>query len=411
VVKDFKSFINEALALQKDGGAHYLERVKTRLNQLEVIGFTDTKGNTVSVSQDELNQVQSFYREALSSIADPERSKIFKDTDIKPGYIGILRLGKPKVILSTGEQAEPIFRVYERTDSSTGKDILRTGKCFWLFTIGSQVSTIKLYDIDGNTPSEKNYLIGKSIEHMVADRKAELAKISRVFSIKLDSPETLAKRHTVLLTPGGVSIVTLNLNSQTSIKDQLDDFINDSVIRKAERVSLIPVLGNEPILNIESVPKQMNITPDRVWVLERNDKFKTWGALPIIQSKQINGPTGNEIQIKLGKKWLHWLAKLDPPMQPVFNTPAQIDRILKKGDTVTLAKETGNGDWLVNTGVITDIATDARSSEFPYVKTNGWDSSEIINKEDAKKIFVDYRNANESMNPVLDFTQWQLINR
>lgn len=410
MVKDFKSFINEALTLQKKGGDHYLERVNTRLNQLDVIGFTDTKGNKIVVSQNELNQVQSFYRDALSSIANPENSKIFKDTDVSPGYIGILRLGKPKVILSNGEHAEPIFRVYERTDAITGKDILRTGKCFWLFTIGSQVSTIKLYDVDGNTPSEKKFLISKSIEHMLADREAELAKISRVFSVKLDSPEALEKRHTINLTPGGVSIITLTLNSQTSVKDQLDNFINDSIIRKDKNVRLIPVPGDEPILNIESVPKQMNITPDRVWLLERNDTFKTWGAMPIIQSKQITGPTGNEIQIKVGKKWLHWFTELTPPKEPVFNTPAQVDRILKKGDTVILGKETGNGDWRINTGVITDIATDSRSSEFPYVKTNGWDSSVIIPRAKANQIFVDYRDANESINILLNFTQWQLIN-
>jgi hypothetical protein len=106
----------------------------------------------------------------------------------------------------------------------------------------------------------------------------------------------------------------------------------------------------------------------------------------------------------LGKKWLHWLEN------PIFNTPLQIDRTLKKGDTLTLAKEIGNGDWLVNTGKVTDIATDSRSSEYPYVKTNGWDSSIIISKNDANKIFVDYRKTNENLLPVLDFEQWTLSN-
>jgi hypothetical protein len=147
----------------------------------------------------------------------------------------------------------------------------------------------------------------------------------------------------------------------------------------------------------------MNVTPDKVWLLEKNEKFNTWGALPILQSRQVNGPTGTEIQVKLGKKWLHWLEK------PVFNTPLQISRVIKKGDNITLAKQTGNGDWLVNTGLITDIATDSRSSEFPYVKTNGWDSSIIINKENAAKIFVDSRLVNES-HRALSFSQWRSLN-
>jgi hypothetical protein len=139
-------------------------------------------------------------------------------------------------------------------------------------------------------------------------------------------------------------------------------------------------------------------------LLERNEKFNTWGALPILQSRQIKGPSGNEIQIKLGKKWLHWLET------PIFNTPLQIDRVIKKGDNITLAKEIGNGDWLVNTGLITDIAIDSRSSEFPYVKTNGWETSSVISRENAEKIFVDFRKTNESISPVLSFKQWTLSN-
>lgn len=410
MVKDFKSFINESLALKKDGGAHYLERIKTRLNELEVIGFTNSKGDKVIASPDEIKQTQLFYQEVLSNLADPTKSKIFSDTDIQDGYIGLIRLGKAKVTLSSGEKVEPIFKVYERVDDSTGKEVFRTGKCFWLFTIGKRVSTIKLYDADGNTPKEKDFLISKSIDHMIADRSAELAKISRVYRVNLNSREEVSARHTIILTPSNISTLPLDFKSEDDLQTQVTNIFDESLIKKKEEVQFIPVKGGDPIFSLESVPKQMNVTPDKVWLLEKNDTFKTWGAMPIIQSKQISGITGNEIQIKLGKKWLHWLSELNPPKEPVFNTPAQIDRVLKKGDTITLAKETGNGNWVANTGVITDIATDARSSEFPYIKTNGWDSSVIINQTDARKIFVDYREANESYSQVLSFAQWQAMN-
>ncbi len=403
MIKDFQSFINEAITLKREGGEHYLERANTRLAKLEVIGFINTKGEKVEATSSDISQTQQFFREALSNIADPDKSQVFSDTDIKPGYIGIIRLGRPKVTLTSGKEALPVFRVYERTDKSTGKEVLRTGTCFWIFTIGSQVSTIKLYDVDGNKPSEKAYLINKSIEHMLADREAELAKISRVFSIKLDSKEELEKRHSVILTPAGISIIHLNISSGDS-RDQLDEFINKSTVSQQETFQLIPDPNRESSFSLETVPRQMNVTPDKVWLLERNEKFNTWGAMPIVQSRQIKGATGNEIAIKLGKKWLHWLEK------PVFNTPIQIDRVIKKGDKVTLAKEMGSGDWLVNIGTVTDIAIDSRASEFPYVRTGGWDTSFIINREDAANIFVDSRQVSESLNQVLSFSEWSRFN-
>ena len=405
MIKDFKSFILEALTLKKSGGAHYLERVDTRLSNLKIVGFTDANGKKVNVSEDETLAAQSFYRKALAKIANPEESKVFSELDIKPGHIGIIRLGKSKVTLSSGEIVEPVFKVYERTDKITGAPISRTGKCFWLFTIGSQVSTIKLYNIDGNSPSEKDYLINKSIEHLKSDREAELAKISRVFSVSIDSIEDLAKRHTIVLTPAGISIIGLHLNSDATIDSQLKSFFEGSLNRKEEKITLIPNIDADADFSLEMVPKQMNITPDKVWLVERNTTFNTWGAMPIIGSNQIKGLAGNEIQIKVGKKWLHWLPLLKPPKAPAFNTPMQIDRIIKKGDTISLAKELGNGDWIINTGVITDIATDSRSVD-PYVKTNGWDSTEVINKKDAALIFKDYRATNENENSLLDFNSF-----
>lgn len=205
--------------------------------------------------------------------------------------------------------------------------------------------------------------------------------------------------HSIILNPANIQPVTLDFTSNLRSSEQLEEFVKANTIVPQERVQLIPPTGGERLV-LENVPKQMNVTPDKVWVVEWNEKFKTWGALPILKSKQIKGATGNEIEITLGKKWLHWLP------EPKFNPPGtSSERIIKKGDTISLAKELANDDWLVNTGTVTDIATDSRSSEFPYVKTEGWAESLIINKEDAKTIFVDFRGVRESVH-VLTFRNW-----
>ena len=404
MLKDFQTFINEAITLNRVDGAHFLERVETRLSNLEVIGFTNLAGDKVDASNQDIIQAQTFFREALSTIATPDKSKVFRDTTIDPSNIGLIRLGKCEVTLSSGEKAEPVFRVYERTDATTRKPVFRTGKYFWIFSIGSQVTTIKLYNTDGRSKSDKSFLINKSIEHLLSSRKAELERISRVFSIRVNDTEDLIKRHQIELTPGGISTINLDLSSSESSKNQLSKFFDENLIKRQETLYAIPDPDRESTFSLESIPKQMNITPNRVWLLEKNEKFNTWGAMPIIQSKQISVINGNAVEIKVGRKWLHWLEK------PMFNTPLQIDRVIKKGDNITLAKQMGNGNWLVNTGNITDISTDSTSSEYPYVKTKGWDNSFVISGEEAKKIFKDYREVNENAAHVLSFSQWNLIN-
>jgi hypothetical protein len=401
VLKSFPDYINEALTLRRAGGEHYLERVQTRLTQLEVVGFTNNNGEKIDAKNSDILQTQQFFREILPILGDPDKSRVFADTTVEPGYIGLVRLGKPTVTLSTGEEVLPIFKVYERTDDSTGKSVFRKGTCFWLFTIGSQVSTIKLYNMDGTSKSEKSFLVNKSIDHMMADRAAELAKISRVFSIGLDSRKDLEKRHTIVLNPGEITKLHLDLQSG-DLKEQASEILNRSTVSKPDPTLLDP--DRESTFSLESVPKQMNVTPNKVWLLEKNEKFNTWGALPIIQSKQIPVLNGNAIEIKVGRKWLHWLK------EPVFNTPLQIDRVIKKGDTITLAKQMGNGNWLINTGTITDISTDSTSSEYPYVKTNGWAESSVMPSAEASKIFKDSRVVAESFTNVLSFSQWNSIN-
>ncbi len=404
MLKDFQTFINEAITLNRVDGAHFLERVETRLSNLEIIGFTNLAGDKIDASNQDIMQAQTFFREVLSAIATPDKSKVFRDTTIDPSNIGLIRLGKCEVTLSSGEKAQPVFRVYERTDTDTRKPIFRTGKYFWIFSIGSQVTTIKLYNTDGRSKSDKSFLINKSIEHLLSSRKAELERISRVFSIRVNDKEDLIRRHQIELTPGGISTINLDLGSGEPIKDQLSKFFDENLVKRQETLYAIPDPDRESTFSLESIPKQMNITPNKVWVLEKNEKFNTWGALPIIQSKQISVLNGNAIEIKVGRKWLHWLK------EPIFNTPLQIDRVIKKGDNVTLAKQMGNGNWLVNTGNITDISTDSTSSEFPYVKTKGWDNSFVISGEEATKIFKDYREVNENTAHVLSFSQWNLIN-
>jgi len=401
VVKDFRGFINEALALALEPSGlksqHYLDRVDDRLANLEVVGLEGGDGRRVQISSAELSEITKFFRTALSQLADHETGSVFKAADVPPDKIGLVRLAVTNVILSDGASVKPIFEVYERNEGTTNKMV--QGKYFWIFTVGSTAKTLKLYNTDGQTPQGRDFLIDKSIDHLRRKAEKELERISRLYNVSISDREDLMNMHSIILNPANIQPVTLDFTSNLRSSEQLEEFVKANTIVPQERVQLIPPTGGERLV-LENVPKQMNVTPDKVWVVEWNEKFKTWGALPILKSKQIKGATGNEIEITLGKKWLQWLP------EPKFNPPGtSSERIIKKGDTISLAKELANDDWLVNTGTVTDIATDSRSSEFPYVKTEGWAESLIINKEDAKTIFVDFRGVRESVH-VLTFRNW-----
>jgi hypothetical protein len=233
-------------------------------------------------------------------------------------------------------------------------------------------------------------------------RQAELAKISRVFNVQVSSKEDLTKIHQIILNPAKINKIELDLGSKHSAEDQLDKFIHSNRQVQKETIQMIPLAGEAPSFDLSVVPKQMNVTPEKVWLLEFNAKFNTWGAMPILSSKQIKGLTGNEVQVKLGNKWVHWLDS------PRFNAPMpSADRVLKRGDRVTLGKELGNGDWLINTGTISEISTDSSSSKYPYVKTNGWEKTEVIDAERAKTIFK-REGVRENYNYVLSFSEWSI---
>lgn len=333
-----------------------------------------------------------------------------------------MRLAIPNVILSDGTRAKPIFEVYERYEGTVRE--MRTGKYFWIFTAGPNAKTVKLYNVDGQTPQGRDFVINKSIDHLLEKNKkkqGELERMARIFNFALDR-EALVKIHSVLLNPANIPPVTLDFTSNLSPSEQLEEFVKANTVVPHERIYLAPQTGEEREARFQ-VPKQMNLTPGKVWVVEWNKKFKTWGALPILKSKQINGLTGNEIEITVGKKWLHWLdwskeeletlawpkedleKWIDMKFKATFNPQKNVNPIIKKGDPVSLAKELTNGDWLVNIGTVTDIATDSRSSEFPYVKTAGWDKSIIIDRDEAQNIFVDFREVRESIH-VLNFRNW-----
>jgi hypothetical protein len=401
VVKDFIGFINEALALAKNSAGvtnqHYSDRVEDRLAKLDVVGLEVKDGSRVEVSPSELAAITKFFRVALHQLANPETGSVFAAADVPSDRIGLVRLALPNVILSDGTRAKPIFEVYERKEGNTNKMV--KGKYFWIFTVGSTAKTLKLYNVDGQTPQGRDFLINKSIDHLLREQERELERMARIFNFEVSDREDLVKIHRVLLNPANIPPVTLDFTSNLSPSEQLEEFVKANTVLPKEELKLIPQTGGEREILVK-VPKQMNVTPDKVWVVERNEKFETWGALPILKSKQINGPTGNEIEITVGKKWLHWLP------EPKFNPPGtSSERIIKKGDTVSLAKELPNGDWLLNIGTVTDIATDSRSIEFPYVKTAGWDKSIIINRDVAQNIFVDFRGVRESVR-VLNFRTW-----
>lgn len=400
MIKDFKTFINEALSVKTTSGikdTHFEERAKLRLKELKIVNFVDSSGKNVQVDPRIKSASTKFFQEALFHLADPKKSIIFDDVDVPFGMIGLIRMGKPIVILPDGKKVKPVFEVYERTD--LGKPVMRKGLYFWIFTIGSTVRTIKLYKMDGSNQSERNVVVDKSIEHLLLNKEAELARLARVLNRRIENPEDLTKIHKIVLTPAGIDQIVLDFESSVSPENQLIEFISKSTISRQQKAyDMNPTKGTSDV-TFETIPKQMNITPNKVWILERNEKHKTWGAVPIEDSKLIKRGGDNEIAIRVGKKWVHWLDV------PRFNPPVpSSERFIKKGDTITLAKQLGSGMWIANTGTIREISMDPKS-DYPYAKTAGWEKSEIIPADLANVIFRDYREVNESRF-VMDFENW-----
>ena len=381
MIKDFSTFIGESLGVTGD---HFEKRAKTRLKDLKIIGFVDASGKNIQVSSNVSSEATQFFQNALFRLADIENSIIFEKVDIPLGKIAIIRLGKPVVILEDGRKVNPVFEVYERmSDSDPKKTVMRTGTCFWIFTTGSTVRTIKLYDTDGTKQADRNILIDKSIEHMRTDRESELSRLSRVHKMDFTDIDVLRENHLIVLKPAGLDTVSLDLSSDISPSQQLSEFISNTQVSRQEKIHTVYTPPTTDIV-LEKVPKQMNVTPDKVWVLERNEKFDTWGARPITSSKLVKGARDNSITIMVGSKHIHWLDL----KKPVFNAPTPSNlKTIQKGDKITLAKQLGNGEWLANTGTIKEISIDPKS-EYPYVKTDGWDKSEIIPAELANKMFV-----------------------
>ncbi len=427
MIKDFKSFISEALTLGKIGNItdqHYSHRVEDRLENLNVIGLEGSDGKRINVPSSELSKITKFFRAILQQLADHRNGAVFKAAEVSPNKIGLIRLAVTNVILPDGTRAKPIFEVYERKEGNTNKMV--QGKYFWIFTIGSIAKTLKLYDIDGTTSNGKEVLINKSIDHLLKNRENELQKLVAGSTINPIDRSDLVKIHTVILNPAEIPSINLDLTSNLTPNDQIEKFIKDNELNTKEDVFIgNPIDGDT--LELEIVPKQMNITPNKTWVVEWNDKFKTWGAMPILKSKQTFGLSGNEIHITVGKKWLHWLdwekeklkelnwpaaeldtwlkTKFDKGIKATFNLPVNMNRIIKKGDIVSLAKENKTGNIVINIGKVTDIGTDARSSEFPYVKTAGWDSTKSISAQNAKNIFVEEGDVRENIY-ILNFSNW-----
>lgn len=405
MIKDFNTFIGESLEIGTFGGIksdHFEKRANTRLKELKVVNLVDSSGKSVKASPDELSKVTRFFQNALFHLADPINSTVFEQVDIPFGKIGIIRMGKPVVVLEDGLEVNPVFEVYERTsDSDPKKVVMRQGKCFWIFTTGSVVRTIKLYETDGVSQADRNILVEKSIEHLLNNRGAELARIARALKVDLTDINQLREIHSVILKPVGIDTITLDLSSAESPHQQLSKFISSTSVRQPEKIDIVYQPPTEDIF-LEKVPKQMNVTPDRVWVLERNEKFDTWGARPITHSEIIKRAGDTWMFIKVGDKHLHWLDF----KEPVFNPPVpNNERVIKKGDTITLAKRLGSGDWLANTGKVKEINIESRTGE-PYVRTGGWDNSEIIPRNIAGKIFRK-QATNESFF-ILNFKDWLL---
>jgi hypothetical protein len=357
---------------------HFSERSDLRLDKLNIEKIVDLSGKEVSLDQETIIKIQSFYREVLSTLADPKISNVFKEINIPNFHIGLVRLGVP-TILYNGEEVFPIFKVYEGIIN--GKVKMREGRFFWLYTEGNDILTLKLLDEDGQTAKSQNQILKKSAEHLIDNKPEQLRYLEKTFKVSFFAIEDLFKFHSIVTKPGGLDKIIFDLEKPAfeQKKEVFSQFTNLYLEEKPKEMFTVDL---ENKLEREKVAKEMRLTPNQVWILEWNTKNSAWGAIPILASEKISGPTGNEIKVTLGKKWLHWLPN------PVFNPPGVSNtRIIKKGDEIVLAKKM-EGNWIYKKGKITEVGLDARNNnEIPHIRTEGWEKVESIPEEEADSVF------------------------
>jgi len=404
MIKSFDQFLTEALSLKgSDKGAHFLERADQRLANLKVIGVQTGKSKTfVKLDEETTSQIEYFFRKTLSTLAEPAESVLFRETTIEPTKIGLVLMARPHVILPDGTKATPVFSVYERSDLD--KTVTREGTNFWIVTIGTDVQTILLHNSDGRNSSQLDTIIDRSIKHLVSSREAELARLSRVSGIDFSLTSEIKSAHQVSTDVANRGLLRLDLSSPDDFRAQTREKIKEFTETPTTDIDTEFRSGDFDV-RVEA-SKQMTVS-NRTWFMERNETFGVWGALPVLTSKLVKGITGNEIWLEVGDKWVYWLTtKLDgTAVEAAFNAPRPSNRrIIKKGDTVSLAKETGKGAYVINTGLVSEIALDSTKSNYPYFKTENWISNEAINAAQAADIFR--RKEPIVENRALSFKDW-----
>lgn len=388
MIKSFDQYLNEALSLKRsDRGAHFLERAEQRLNVLKVVGVIRDKEKSVTKLDTRISKdIEYFFRTTLAVLADPTESLLFRETDIAPAKIGLVLMARPYVILPDGTGATPVFSVYERTDND--RAVNREGSYFWIVTIGSDAQTILLHQHDGRKESQRESLIDRSIKHITQSREAELARLSRISGIDFNLKSEVKAAHEVITRTIGGGRLELDLTRPESIEQLTNDSVSNLKVNREDPLIRDIADRGDFEFRLESSSKQMTVSP-RTWFMERNEKFGVWGAMPVLKSKLVKGVTGNEIWLEVGDKWVYWMKdKEGNDLPPFFNAPRPSQqRIIKKGDTVSLAKELGNGDYVINTGIVSEIAMDVVKSKHPYFKTEDWISSETLNSAQSYGIF------------------------
>ena len=415
MIKSFDQFLTEALSLKdSDKGAHFLERADQRLANLKVIGVQTGKSKTfVKLDEETTSQIEYFFRKTLSTLAEPVESVLFRETTIEPTKIGLVLMARPHVILPDGTKATPVFSVYERSDLD--KTVTREGTNFWIVTIGTDVQTILLHNSDGRNSSQLDTIIDRSIKHLVSSREAELARLSRVSGIDFSLTSEIKSAHQVSTDVANRGLLRLDLSSPEDFRAQTREKIKEFTEKVTAEIDTEFRSGDFDV-RVEA-SKQMTVS-NRTWFMERNEKFGVWGALPVIKSNIVKGITGNEILLEVGDKWVYWLKKIDgTPIEGTFNAPRQStltkvggnillpnQRIIKKGDIVSLAKESSGGSYVINTGLVSDISIESTRSIYPYFKTENWISNETINAAQAADIFR--RKEPIVENRALSFKDW-----
>ena len=386
MIYTFDKYILESLKFNTgtlaDAGneKHYRERHGQRLSELEVGKLIDEKGKAVKVEDSTNKDITKFFRNAYSAIADPNGS-LFDKTDIDIGRFGVVYLGEPSVILEDGTTVTPEFIV------PLGKDNKKIrGFHFYIQTSGETPLTILLQDVKPNSKENIDKLKRIAFNHIATKRQADLARRERMAKQKLN-------HETGIEVKSNPNNVVLDFTSELNIDDQLGNILERARKEEVERITLANYTPPEPM---PIVPRQMNVIPEKMWLLDYVESKKLWTAHRINGAKLIKGDP-NHIELQLSKKVLYYFES-----KPASTYKSGMNTI-DPGQKINIAKQLPGGTWVKLSCTVQSLSIDPRNGNTnPFIMADekGWTQTALNPEEhELDQIF----SVKES---VLNFNDW-----